>query len=81
LAASFPWFRANVDGVALRRIGVIFFYRSDFLLMLRFLRQKSADFLDFYALRPFSELGFSLTLAVWFTRKGAFTRHRQVDQM
>jgi hypothetical protein len=75
LAASFPWFRANVDGVALRRIGVIFFYRSDFLLMLRFLRQKSADFLDFYALRPFSELGFSLTLAMWSTHSGTFT-HR-----
>jgi hypothetical protein len=60
---------------------------SNFLLPLHFFgcaeffQQETAQILVLRALCPFSELGFSLTLAVWFTRKGAFTRHRQVDQM
>jgi hypothetical protein len=42
---------------------------------------ETAEILAFKALSPFSELGFSLTLAPWFTQSGAFTRLRQVAQM
>jgi hypothetical protein len=41
---------------------------------------KTAEILPLKALSPFSELGFSLTLAPWFTQLGAFTRHHQVNQ-
>jgi hypothetical protein len=43
-------------------------------------RWETPDFLDFRALSPFSELGFSLTLALWFTQSGTLIRRRQTCQ-
>jgi hypothetical protein len=51
---------------------------SGFLAETADLQVETAEILALEACSPFSELGFSLTLAPWFTQSGAFTRHSLV---
>jgi hypothetical protein len=44
-----------------------------------FLLAENAEIQPFKAWSPFSELGFSLTLALWFTQSGTFARQSQVS--
>jgi len=46
-----------------------------------FFQQETAQILGLMALCPFSELGFSLTLALWSTHSGTLTHRRPICLM